>query len=298
MAFSQAAAWRSPDLGERRMVETPAGPMAVHERGAGRPLVFVHGWLANANLWRGVTAKLAQRFRTVALDLPLGSHLTAMAPGADLSPAGVADLILAALEQLDLRDAVLVGNDSGGAYSRIALAKDASRVAALVLNASETPGVSWPPAVFAPLQAGARAGHLRASLKSLRDPALRMLDGAYGLVVGKPLDRAAGDSYVLPALEDDGVLADVQAAIALATTEAIDAASAQVVASFERPVALIWPADDQVFPEGLARAYAAALKDGRFETIADARSFTPEDQPEALADRIAAFADSLPPART
>ena len=293
MSLSSGAAWRSSDLGERREVATRGGAMAVFERGVGRPIVLIHGWLTNANLWRGVVPVLAGDFRVVTLDLPLGAHTLPLRVGADLTPPGIGGLILDALAALDLRDALVVGNDSGGAYARIALAQDAARVAGLVLNASETPGSAWPPAVFDPLQAAARAGLLRVGLTPLRDPALRMADAAFGLLAARPLAVAAGDSYVLPALEDDAILADAQAAIGSTTTAPLDAASAWMVAHFAKPVALIWPADDVVFPRAGARAYAQALPNGAYEEVAGSRSFTPEDQPLALAERIAAFARNL-----
>jgi pimeloyl-ACP methyl ester carboxylesterase len=292
MPLSPEAAWRSPDLGPRRAIPTPAGDLMLHERGAGRTLVLVHGWLTNANLWRKVVPRLAGAFRVVTLDLPLGSHVAPMAADADLSPAGVGRLIGAATAALGVEDAVIVGNDSGGVYSQIALSQGAP-AAGLVINASETPGATWPPAAFDPLQAAARAGLLRLGLMPLRDAGLRMADTAFGLLAGKPLEVAAGDSYVLPALEDDAILADAEKAIAAGTTADMEAATAWMVANFRRPVALIWPAEDQVFPHAAAHAYAAALPDGRYEEVAGSRSFTPEDAPEALADRIAAFAGEV-----
>src|SRR5262249_3057864 len=56
--------------------------------GAGRPLVFVHGLLANSRLWRKVIALLEPRFRCVAPDLPLGSHRLPMNSDAELTPPG------------------------------------------------------------------------------------------------------------------------------------------------------------------------------------------------------------------
>ena len=38
-----------------------------------------------------------------------------MRPGADVTPRGIAAIIAAFLEALDLEDVVLLGNDSGGA---------------------------------------------------------------------------------------------------------------------------------------------------------------------------------------
>ena len=70
--------WRSPQLGEPRSVEVPGGAIECFERGDGPVLVFSHGWLANANLWRKVVELLCGEFRCLALDLPLGSHRKAM----------------------------------------------------------------------------------------------------------------------------------------------------------------------------------------------------------------------------
>ena len=58
--------------------------MRAFTAGSGEPIVFAHGALVNANLWRKVVPRLAPDFRCVTLDLPR-SHELAM-PGADLSP--------------------------------------------------------------------------------------------------------------------------------------------------------------------------------------------------------------------
>ncbi len=97
----------------------PQGRLRYFRRGDGPVVVFAHGWLANANLWRRVIERLAGRFACIALDLPFGAHRVAMNPDADLSPSGCGDLITSTLSALDLVDVTLVGNDSGGAYSQI-----------------------------------------------------------------------------------------------------------------------------------------------------------------------------------
>jgi len=55
-------------------------------------------------------------------------------------------------------------------------------------------------------------------------------------------------------------------------------------------VVFAWPSEDRVFPIAHAERYAASLADGRVVRIDDAYSFTPEDQPVALAAAIAADA--------
>jgi pimeloyl-ACP methyl ester carboxylesterase len=77
---------RSELLGEPLSLALPGGTLDYFERGSGPALLFNHGWLANANLWRKVVDILCDEFRCLVLDLPLGSHRTPMDADADLSP--------------------------------------------------------------------------------------------------------------------------------------------------------------------------------------------------------------------
>ena len=116
-------------------VRLPAGTIRYVDRGTGRPVVFVHGFLTNGTLWRKVVPRLADAgFRCIAPDWPLGSHSIAMDPEADLSPPGLAGLIVEFLAQLDLDDVVLVGNDTGGALAQMVAARKPDRVGMLVLT--------------------------------------------------------------------------------------------------------------------------------------------------------------------
>ena len=67
-------------------VELSAGTLRVREEGPldGRPIVFVHGFLTNALLWRDVLPPLAAvGHRCIAPDWPLGSHTIPMRADAD-----------------------------------------------------------------------------------------------------------------------------------------------------------------------------------------------------------------------
>jgi len=75
----------SSDLGELKEVELAPGTIRYRERGTGEPIVFVHGLLVNGDLWRKVVPQLADRYRCITPDLPLGSHEIPMKPDADLS---------------------------------------------------------------------------------------------------------------------------------------------------------------------------------------------------------------------
>lgn len=127
----------------------------------------------------------------------------------------------------------------------------------------------------------------------LRNPAARMAEAASGRLVQKPIDEEASNTYVLPLLDDDGVLREAEAVISSGAGIHVEQAAAKLIAGFDRPVALILPAEDNIFPHENAIAYAKALRHGRYETLPGCRSFVPEDQPVALAQRIAAFARTL-----
>jgi pimeloyl-ACP methyl ester carboxylesterase len=292
--LSEPHRWRSELLGEPRALDLPDGRLDCFERGEGPPILFSHGWLANANLWRKVIDILCEEFRCLALDLPLGSHRTAMGAEADLSPAGIAGLIAAAAEGLDLRQMTLVGNDSGGAYSQIALAQHGAlhkRVSRLVLTSCETPYDEWPPKPFDGLPAAASDPQaLGQLLAALEDPAVRALPVAYGLLAMHPLEPEVSDSYALPASRDEGVLRDVAKAMSSATTTPVRAAGEHLIAHSDLPTLLIWSSEDEVFPLVHAERYAGALRNGSLVQIDNSYSFTPEDQPAAVAAAIRSFA--------
>lgn len=287
--------WRSEQLGVPRSVEVAGGTLDYFERGVGPVLLFSHGWLANANLWRNVIDLLHVDFRCIALDLPLGSHRTPMNDDAVLDPGGVAALIVEASERLDLSEVTLVGNDSGGAYSQIALARhgehNAGRVTHLILTSCETPYDDWPPPPFDGLPSLARDPQaLGAMLGALEDPAIRSTPPAYGLLLKHPIAPEVSDSYALPATREDGVLRDVAKAMMGASTTEVRAAGELLIAASELPTMLIWSREDEVFPLEHAERFAGALKHGQLVVIDDAYSFTPEDRPDAVAAAIREFA--------
>jgi pimeloyl-ACP methyl ester carboxylesterase len=288
---SAAHTWRSPSLGEPGEAEVDQGRLPYFRRGSGPTVVFAHGWLANANLWRKVVDRLADRFTCLTLDLPFGAHRGGMDADADLSPAGCGALIASALEALDVADITLVGNDSGGAYSQIAVASHPERVARLVLNSCETPYDEFPPPPFDGLPALAKdTATLGLLFEALRDRAIRATPPAFGLLMKHPIDDLVSDSYALPCISDPAILRDAAKVMSTATSASVHAAGAQLIDHFSRPVLFAWSPEDRVFALANAQRYADALADGRVALIEDSYSFTPEDQPERLAEEIVRFA--------
>jgi pimeloyl-ACP methyl ester carboxylesterase len=277
--------WRDPALGERIELDTSGGRMRAFTAGSGEPIVFVHGALVNANLWRKVVPILAPDFRCVTLDMPLGSHELAM-PEADLSPTGLADLIADAIRALEIERPTLVGNDSGGALAQIAVSRHPDLASRLVLTSCDAYD-EFPPRFFDVLFWPTRFPAVsRVLFAPLRIRALRDMPFAFGWLMHGKLDDRAGDSFVLPPLTDPAVGADfsrfIRAVNGSYTMDAIEK-----LRSYDRPVLIAWSRDDKFFHDG--ERLAADIPGARLEWIENARTFSMEDQPERVAELVAGF---------
>src|SRR5262245_35565998 len=95
--------------GSPHVADLPQGPLSYRAAGPvgtdHPPVVFVHGLLVDGQLWTAAADLLADRgVRSYAPTLPLGSHSRPMRPDADLTPRGIARLVLDFLDSLGLED--------------------------------------------------------------------------------------------------------------------------------------------------------------------------------------------------
>jgi pimeloyl-ACP methyl ester carboxylesterase len=93
---------------------------------------------------------------------------------------------------------------------------------------------------------------------------------------------------VKPYFEHAGVRRDLRKVLAGISTRHTNDAAAKL-ASFDKPALIAWSADDKVFPLDHGRRLADLLPQGRLETIEDSYAFSPEDQPERLAQLMRDF---------
>lgn len=280
---------RSGSLGVSRTVALRQGVIGYREVGTGLPVVFVHGLLVNADLWRNVVPALAAAgHRCLSPDWPLGSHEIAMPPDADLSPVGLADLIGDFLEALELTDVTLVGNDTGGALVQVLMARRPERIGRVVLASCDALERFFPP-LFRFLPLGARLpGSAWLLAQLLRSRLVRRLPVGYGWLSRRPVPAAVMDSYLRPARQDAGVRRDLRRFLT-GVHHRHTLAAARTFGSFSRPVLLAWAENDRLFPMSLARRLVDLLPDARLVTVGDSATFIPEDQPSVLADLIVDF---------
>jgi pimeloyl-ACP methyl ester carboxylesterase len=282
------ASWRDPALGRRHELELPQGRLRWFEAGSGPPIVFVHGYFVNANLWRKVVPLLAPDFRCVVLDLPFGSHELPMRSDADLSERGIVDLVTGAIEALGLDDVTLVGMDTGGAICQFIVTQRPERVGRLVLCSCDYRD-NFPPRIFSHLKLMPVLSPLVPLLFApMRLRVMRRLPNVFGLLSNEQVERAVEDTWILPGLEDRGVRRDVNKAIAIFDKRRLNEA-ADLLPGFDRPALIAWSRDDRVFPTEHAERLARELPNARLEWIEGARTLSMEDQPERLAELIAGF---------
>jgi pimeloyl-ACP methyl ester carboxylesterase len=253
----------------------------------GRPVVFVHGYMMGASLWRALSERLSKRgFLCLAPTWPLGAHPEAMSEGADLTMEGIAAIIGDFLAALELQDVVLVGNDTGGALAQILATTADERLGGLVLTSCDA-FEHFPPPIIKPLIAAARTQpSFLAALQPLRTRFGRRR--AFGALAHADIDELALE-WLRPSLSDSGVRGDLRRFTGSLNRQSTVQAAARLP-QFTKPALIAWSEDDEFFPLDDANRLASALPSSQLEVIPQTKTFSMIDQPDILADLITEFA--------
>jgi pimeloyl-ACP methyl ester carboxylesterase len=251
---------------------------AAGSRGAGEPVLFVHGFATSGHLWSDVVSLMPAGHRLIVLDL-LG-HGRSDPPGTrPLTLHAHAERIVALLDALGVDVACIVGHGLGGGVAQSLAVHWPRRVSRLALAASVGFG-NWP----------TRDVTLaRATL-----PLTRYLPPAWLLsMVRAELERGFNDTsrathsidkYVRPFNSQEGRAALVRHIAAL------DARETTLLAPRLRdiavPAAVLCGANDPFFPLSIGRKLAESIPDATLDVIPGARHYLPEDAPRQVADAL------------
>jgi hypothetical protein len=149
----------------------------------------------------------------------------------------------------------------------------------------------FPPPILKPFIAAARSLPLfRTSMKPMGTRFGRRQ--GYGKLAHADLEPLTSE-WVKPALADRAIAEDLRRFTASLNKSVTLEAAAQL-STFSKPALVAWSADDAFFPVQDGRRLAQTLPNARFELIADARTFSMIDQPDALAELVAQFTLTLP----
>lgn len=261
------------DVGGVRLYYFAAG-----SRGAGEPVVFLHGFPTSSHLWNGVVPLVPRGHRVVVVDL-LGYGRSDRPAGRDLSIKGHADRVVALLDALGINYAVLVGHDLGGGIAQSLALRYPARVSRLCLINSVA-FEDWP---------GREVKLVRATRSLTRFlPATWMLsvlraDLLRGYVAG---DRGTHsiEQYVRLFAGESGrdVLVAHLSALDSGETRAMEPRLKDIVA----PTSIVWGAEDPFLSREIGVRLAAAIPGATLDVIPDVRHFTPEEAPERVASAI------------
>lgn len=272
------------------------GDMSIHvvEAGAaGAPaFLFLHGWPQSSYAFRSVMEHLRDAFHVVAIDLPgVGGSLGAPESGDKQALSAVVEQVV---ETLAIKNLVLVGHDVGGQIAFAALRRFGQRLSGAVIASVAIPGLKpWFDVVRNPhiwhfafhavpqLPELLVTGHIGA-----------YFDFFYDAIAARPdaITPEARATYVEAYTRPEALKAGFDWYRGFGRDEADNEAVIRV----DTPVLCLRgghdPGDLAVYVEGLRQSGLSSVVGG---TIEGAGHFTPEENPQAFAARLAAFHPSV-----
>jgi pimeloyl-ACP methyl ester carboxylesterase len=238
------------------------------ERGEGRPVVFLHGYPLNSEMWKPQLEALSNDHHVVALDLP-GYGLAEEWPVPD-TLAGFAEKVHLTLAARFPGPVVVVGHSFGG-YLALQMYHDfPEQFSGLVLTNTRS-GADTPEA---------REKRL-ATAKMLEDPAKGLDQEAVARSLVSPATWSGAGPVVT------SVRSMVRAARSptlIATLNAIAGRpdSTPVLATVNVPTAVVWGADDQLIPPAQSQAMVPLIPGGAGVEIAGAGHLPSLEAPETF----------------
>jgi pimeloyl-ACP methyl ester carboxylesterase len=259
------------DVGGARLYYYAAGT-----RGAGEPVVLIHGFPTSSHLWAGVVPLVPAGYRVIVPDL-MGFGRSdpplATGPAGDLSVRGHADRILALLDELRVERACLVGHGIGAAIALSVADRRPGRVTRVCLVNAVT-AASWPSRQAQLARAVAAASALFPSW-ALLSLVRRML--ARDLPASIHVAHVP-DQYLRPFSAPGGSAILVRHLRALSARPALPPPSQR----FAGPTAIVWGAQDDVLPIADARLLHTAIPQATLDVISGGH-IAPVESPEQVA---------------
>jgi pimeloyl-ACP methyl ester carboxylesterase len=252
---------------------------AAGTRGAGDPVVFIHGFPTSGHLWNDVVPLVPAGHRIVVLDL-LGYGRSDRPLRRAVDVRAHAERVVELLDELRIPRACVVGHGVGGGIAQSLAIRHGERVSSLCLVDSVAFD-RWPTI----------EGRIaRATLPVTRffPPQLLLA------ILRRDLQRGYGDParaarsldlYLRPFAGTDGREALVSHIRALTIDETRELGSQ--LAHIAAPTAIVWGQQDRVIPLWVGRQLQQAIPGATLDVVPGGRHFTPEESPRQVADAIA-----------
>ena len=252
---------------------------AAGTRGAGEPLVFLHGFPTSSLLWHETVRHIPAGHRVVVVDL-LGFGRSDRPEGRAVSLHGHAERVVALLDELRIETCAVVGHDVGGGIAQALALRWPARVSRLCLIDSVA-FEAWPPRGVRMARATlALTRHLPASwlLSAVRSDLVRGYSSA-------DLGAHSIERYLKPFATPEGRDALVAHLLGLDARETVELAEA--LPKLAQPTAILWGEHDPFLPVELGRRLHALIPRSTLDVVSGGRHFLPEEHPERVASVVA-----------
>jgi len=251
------------------------------EKGAGEPLILIHGFTSSIFCYRKVIGPLSENFHTFAIDLK-GFGRSEKPAEADYTLEALASDVVRFMDLKGIERAHLMGNSLGGGISMLIALLYPDRVDRLVLldpgcypmdpnwmfRVIRTPGLRSMASLF-----WTRAAHRRMLEQSIYDHAMiddLLLDGYYDPYKEREARKAA--IKVASALDFDRLSS---------LTERYPEISAEAL--------IVWGEQDQTVPLSYGRRLCSDLGRARLAIVRECGHMPSEERPEILVPLVEAF---------
>ncbi|MEO1252874.1 MAG: alpha/beta hydrolase [Pseudomonadota bacterium] len=266
--------------------------IALERSGAGRPIVFIHGWAMRGRCFEQQQADLQGQFQIVSFDLRGhgGSKSCASPPTIEQLGADVIEVF----EQLDLSDAVCVGWSMGAMVAWEALSRRdfASRVAGLVcidMSPRITNDASWKLG----LADGRRPGAALRAIEEMRSDWRRMTERFVPRIFAPEnidrlqslIDEISDDTRHL----DGAVMADLWESMAVQDFR-------KTLPHMTTPMRAIHGANSQLYPTATGEFIAAEAPHAELSIFEKSGHSPHLEEPERFAAELQNFIQRLEPA--
>jgi pimeloyl-ACP methyl ester carboxylesterase len=255
--------------------------MAYTDTGVGLPVLFIHGFPLNRQMWAPQISALASAARLLVPDLR-GHGDTPPSPG-DYTMELLAQDLNAFLEALDFTARVVVCGLSMGGYVALAFYRQyAARVRGLVLTATraaaDTPQV--------------KAGRDAMALQAQQAGVAAIVESMAPKLLAP--QNAASKPELVAQVKQIMIHTSLEGILGALSGMKTRSDSTLTLGAITVPTLVVHGADDQIVPLDEARAMAQAIPGARLEIIPGAGHLINLEQPERFNRAFVDFLNGLP----
>ena len=273
-----------PHAETSRFIEVDGVRIHYQEKGAGTPLILLHGFTSSTYSWKDVFDPLSKTYRVIAVDLK-GFGFSGK-PDGDYTRRGQALLVVSLLNHLKIEKAWIAGSSMGGEVALNVALANPHRVAGLILidsgGVEVTGGGSLAP------------GYVRTPIVGRVLSALALTSDH---LVREGLEKSFYDDakvtpervryYYRPLQTRGGQLAALRA-----RTQAGQYPVEQDLGKINAKTLIIWGADDTLIPLAAGQEMNSLIKNSKLVVIEKCGHLPQEEMPERVLAEVVKFIGS------